>query len=39
VNRQKTTSGGTLETDAVSIDFPKLEAAAVTLSKAFIGRL
>jgi hypothetical protein len=39
VNRHKTTSGGTLETDAVSFDWPKLEAGAVTLSKAFIGRL
>ncbi len=39
VNRQKTTSGGTLETDAVSLDWPKLEAGAVVLAKTFIGRL
>ncbi|MDB5219703.1 MAG: hypothetical protein JWO86_7630 [Myxococcaceae bacterium] len=39
VDRHKTTSGGTLETDAVSFDWPKLESGAVVLSKAFIARL
>jgi len=39
VNRHTTTSGGTIGTDAVSFDWPKLEAGAIVLSKAFIGRL
>ena len=39
VERHQTASGGTLGTDAVSFDWPLLEAGSVALAKAFIGRL
>jgi hypothetical protein len=39
VERHTTGPGATIEKDAVSFDWPLLESGAVTLSKAFIGRL
>ena len=39
LEKRQTGPNTTLEKDAVSIDFPKLEAGAVTLAKVFIGRL
>ena len=39
LEKRQTGPNTTLEKDAVSIDFPKLEGGAVTLAKAFIGRL
>ena len=39
VERHQTGPGGSLEKSAVSFDWPKLESAAVVLSKTFIGRL
>ena len=39
VERRQTGTGSTIEKDAVSFDWPKLESGAVVLTKAFIGRL
>jgi hypothetical protein len=39
VEKHATANGGAIEKDAVSFDYPKLEAAAVTLANAFIARL
>ena len=39
VEKHTTATGTTLEKDAVSFDWPKLQAGAVVLSKAFLGRL
>lgn len=39
LEKKQTGPNTTLEKDAVSIDFPKLQGGAVTLAKTFIGRL
>jgi hypothetical protein len=39
VERHSTGPGASLEKSAVSFDWPKLESAAVVLSKTFLGRL
>ena len=39
VERRQTGTGSTIEKDAVSFDWPKLESGAVVLTKACIGRL
>ena len=39
LDRHQTGNGTTLEKDAVSFDWPKLESGAVELSKAFLARL